>query len=98
MKIEGLDHLVLTVKDIDATCKFYVKVLGMENRYLRREPEGAILWLSEDQPATTRPREHSTSATADTRLSRCLLHYDYSPFRRYRPLECLRCKRDGWPS
>src|SRR5262245_31545820 len=30
MKIEGLDHLVLTVKDIDATCKFYAKVLGME--------------------------------------------------------------------
>ena len=30
MKVERLDHLVLTVKDIEATCAFYVKVLGME--------------------------------------------------------------------
>jgi len=30
MKIDRLDHLVLTVKDIEATCKFYSTVLGME--------------------------------------------------------------------
>lgn len=30
MKIDNIDHVVLTVKDIDATCKFYQKVLGME--------------------------------------------------------------------
>jgi catechol 2,3-dioxygenase-like lactoylglutathione lyase family enzyme len=30
MKIDGIDHLVLTVKDIDATCAFYAQVLGME--------------------------------------------------------------------
>jgi catechol 2,3-dioxygenase-like lactoylglutathione lyase family enzyme len=30
MKIDRLDHLVLTVKDIGATCKFYSTVLGME--------------------------------------------------------------------
>lgn len=30
MKIESLDHLVLTVADIDAACRFYVIVLGME--------------------------------------------------------------------
>jgi catechol 2,3-dioxygenase-like lactoylglutathione lyase family enzyme len=30
MKIDGFDHVVLTVKDIEATCRFYVKVLGME--------------------------------------------------------------------
>jgi catechol 2,3-dioxygenase-like lactoylglutathione lyase family enzyme len=30
MKIDSLDHVVLTVKEIDATCKFYAKVLGME--------------------------------------------------------------------
>jgi catechol 2,3-dioxygenase-like lactoylglutathione lyase family enzyme len=27
-----LDHLVLTVRDIDATCRFYESVLGMERR------------------------------------------------------------------
>jgi catechol 2,3-dioxygenase-like lactoylglutathione lyase family enzyme len=30
MKIDSLDHLVLTVRDIGATCEFYAKVLGME--------------------------------------------------------------------
>jgi catechol 2,3-dioxygenase-like lactoylglutathione lyase family enzyme len=30
MKIDRLDHLVLTVKSIAATCEFYSNVLGME--------------------------------------------------------------------
>lgn len=30
MTIDRLDHLVLTVKSIEATCAFYEKVLGME--------------------------------------------------------------------
>jgi len=28
--VSGLDHLVLTVADIDATCAFYGRVLGMQ--------------------------------------------------------------------
>jgi len=30
MQIDHLDHLVLTVKDLAATCAFYSRVLGME--------------------------------------------------------------------
>ncbi len=30
MKIDRLDHLVLTVKSITATCEFYSNVLGMD--------------------------------------------------------------------
>ena len=30
MRIDRLDHLVLTVRDIAATCEFYSNVLGME--------------------------------------------------------------------
>jgi catechol 2,3-dioxygenase-like lactoylglutathione lyase family enzyme len=30
MQIDRLDHLVLTVADIDATCLFYTQVLGMQ--------------------------------------------------------------------
>ena len=30
MKIDSLDHLVLTVKDIELSCAFYARVLGME--------------------------------------------------------------------
>ena len=29
MKIDGINHIVLTVKDIETTCAFYGKVLGM---------------------------------------------------------------------
>jgi catechol 2,3-dioxygenase-like lactoylglutathione lyase family enzyme len=30
MNIDRIDHLVLTVRDIQATCEFYATVLGME--------------------------------------------------------------------
>lgn len=30
MNIEAIDHVVLTVKDVAATCAFYSKVLGMK--------------------------------------------------------------------
>jgi catechol 2,3-dioxygenase-like lactoylglutathione lyase family enzyme len=30
MKVDSLDHLVLTMRDIDRTCNFYSRVLGME--------------------------------------------------------------------
>jgi catechol 2,3-dioxygenase-like lactoylglutathione lyase family enzyme len=30
MHIDRLDHLVLTVADIERTCAFYIRVLGME--------------------------------------------------------------------
>ena len=30
MTLERLDHLVLTVRDADATCEFYRRALGME--------------------------------------------------------------------
>ena len=30
MQIDRLDHLVLTVQDIDQTCRFYTRVLGMQ--------------------------------------------------------------------
>jgi catechol 2,3-dioxygenase-like lactoylglutathione lyase family enzyme len=30
MKIKQIEHLVLTVKDIEASCKFYTTVMGMK--------------------------------------------------------------------
>jgi catechol 2,3-dioxygenase-like lactoylglutathione lyase family enzyme len=30
MTIDRLDHIVLTVRDVDASCDFYTRVLGME--------------------------------------------------------------------
>jgi catechol 2,3-dioxygenase-like lactoylglutathione lyase family enzyme len=30
MQIDRIDHFVLTVRDIEATCEFYARVLGMQ--------------------------------------------------------------------
>ncbi|HEX6542992.1 MAG TPA: VOC family protein [Ktedonobacterales bacterium] len=30
MKVDGLDHIVLTVRDVQATCDFYARVLGVD--------------------------------------------------------------------
>lgn len=30
MKIDGIDHLVLTVRDLDTTCDFYRDIFGMQ--------------------------------------------------------------------
>jgi catechol 2,3-dioxygenase-like lactoylglutathione lyase family enzyme len=30
MQVDRIDHFVLTVRDIDATCDFYTRVLGMQ--------------------------------------------------------------------
>lgn len=32
MRVASLDHLVLTVRDLERTCDFYVGILGMEVR------------------------------------------------------------------
>ncbi len=32
VSVARLDHLVLTVRDLEATCRFYERVLGMERR------------------------------------------------------------------
>ena len=32
IELERLDHFVLTVEDVEATCRFYEQVLGMEVR------------------------------------------------------------------
>ncbi|MDD3344343.1 MAG: VOC family protein [Sulfurospirillaceae bacterium] len=42
MKIDSLDHLVITVKDIEVTASFYSKVLGMD-----------IITFSSDRKAMT---------------------------------------------
>lgn len=48
MKISSIDHLVLTVRNIQATCQFYHQVLGMEvitfgdNRYALKFGEQKI--------------------------------------------------------
>lgn len=42
MKVDYLDHLVLTVKDIDRTCEFYAMVLGMEIKEGPIKRTGAI--------------------------------------------------------
>lgn len=44
--IAALDHLVLTVRDVDATLRFYVDVLGLEHA---SHPDGDALVLGEQR-------------------------------------------------
>lgn len=47
-KIKSLDHLVLTVKNIDKSVEFYTTVLGMERSFQRKQ--GCIeIWTSKDK-------------------------------------------------
>lgn len=46
MKIRALDHLVLTVASIEATCAFYTRVLGMD---VERFAEGRFALRFGDQ-------------------------------------------------
>ena len=54
MNITQLDHLVLTVKDIDATCRFYADTLGMEVITFGDNRKALRFGQAENQPAPAR--------------------------------------------
>lgn len=68
--ISHLDHLVLTVRDMDATCAFYRRVLGMEPRQFA--PDRTALFFGSqkinlhaaDHPIDPNVR-HATPGSAD---------------------------------
>jgi putative dioxygenase len=74
MKISALDHLVLTVADIDRTIAFYTQVLGMEE-VLFGNNRKALLFGSQkinlhERGAEIQPNaQHAACGTADL----CLL-------------------------
>lgn len=41
-RVKSLDHLVLTVKNIDVTVKFYQEILGMEHRWFHASGDSSI--------------------------------------------------------
>ena len=49
LMIDSLDHIVLTVKNIQATCEFYSKVLGMEVQSLENGRMGLVFGLQRTQ-------------------------------------------------
>jgi len=68
--ISHLDHLVLTVRSIDETCRFYARVLGMERRDFG--PQRTALHFGQqkfnlhqvDRPIDPNVR-HATAGSAD---------------------------------
>ncbi len=46
MRIDRLDHLVLTVNDVDATAEFYVRVLGMTEVTFHRDRRALLFGTS----------------------------------------------------
>ena len=87
MKNDSFDHVVLTVKNIDATCKFYAEVLGMEIVTFG-ENRKALSFGSQKINLQQLGRESTLiGGKAHTRLSRCLLYYFRVAFGRYRTPE-----------
>lgn len=62
MQIERLDHLVLTVADIERTCGFYTRVLGME---VVRFGEGRTALRFGQQKINLHPADDIPSLVAD---------------------------------
>jgi catechol 2,3-dioxygenase-like lactoylglutathione lyase family enzyme len=42
IKVTHIDHLVLTVKDVDASCKFYDRVLGMQKTSFKKDRRAVV--------------------------------------------------------
>jgi catechol 2,3-dioxygenase-like lactoylglutathione lyase family enzyme len=62
MQIDRLDHLVLTVADIDGTCAFYTRVLGME---ILRFGEGRTALKFGRQKINLHPADNVPGLVAD---------------------------------
>ncbi len=62
MHIERLDHLVLTVADIERTCEFYTRVLGME---VVRFGEGRTALRFGQQKINLHPADNIPGLVAD---------------------------------
>lgn len=64
LNLQRLDHLVLTVADIDATCQFYTRVLGCE---LIRFGEGRLaLSIGDSQKINLHPADAPFLPAAQT--------------------------------
>ncbi len=67
--IDRIDHLVLTVHDIEATTRFYERALGMEREFFRGpegQPRHALLFGNQKINLQDRATETPTKAVAPT--------------------------------
>lgn len=46
MRVDGLDHLVLTVRDVDATGAFYARARGPLRSIYIRDPDGNLIEIA----------------------------------------------------
>ncbi|WP_326086555.1 VOC family protein [Bacillus haynesii] len=76
MKIDRMDHLVLTVKDIDATCEFYSRVLGMDTVTFR-EGRKALAFGRQKINLHEAGKEFEPKAQHRARLPRPVFHHKY---------------------
>ena len=87
MNVNRIDHLVLTVKDIELTCEFYSKVLGMEIVTFREGRKALVfgeqkLNLHEDgkgfEPKALKPTPGSIDLCfiTTTSLEQAIKHFD----------------------
>lgn len=68
MHIDNLDHLVLTVQNIDATCAFYQQVLGMQIVIFGEGRRALQFGRQKNQFAPGWPRVRAKSSTSHSWL------------------------------
>ena len=90
MNIARLDHLVLTVADIERTCAFYTRALGME---VVTFGEGRTALRFGQQKINLHPADNIPRAgrrQADPRVRRSVLHHRGAARRGRRPPWAMR--------
>ena len=66
IRAKAIDHLVLTVSDVDETCRFYNHVLGMEPVTFSSAPEAAWRWIDPILAACEDGRQEAQGYTSGT--------------------------------
>ena len=75
MHVDRLDHLVLTVRDVEATCAFYVHALGMRVVTFGDGRKALAFGSQKINLHQHGPRVRAQGATADARLGGLLPHH-----------------------
>jgi catechol 2,3-dioxygenase-like lactoylglutathione lyase family enzyme len=68
IQIESLDHLVLTVADLQRSIDFYTQILGMQEITFGNNRKALLFGKQKNQPALKRQRDRTESCRRNLRF------------------------------
>ena len=96
LKTTGIDHVVLHVKDLDRSIKFYTEVLGMTVH--RQRPTQAFLQLGDNQVGLFLPHEGEDSIGGGLEINHLALNIEAGTYEDVKSkLEAAGCRVHGRP-